>query len=111
MRNRRRDPLLVLSDAELDAARYEFVRLAAEHRLPAIYEHRAFAAAGWLMSYGADIDRITNRAASYVDNILKGAKPGQFPLEQPTTIGLVINLKTAQVLGGLSSARSSLPRR
>jgi ABC-type uncharacterized transport system substrate-binding protein len=73
--------------------------LAARHRLPAIYEFRSFVEAGGLMCYGADMKVVFHRVATYVDKILKGAKPGDLPVEQPTKIELVINLKTAKALG------------
>jgi putative tryptophan/tyrosine transport system substrate-binding protein len=73
--------------------------LAAKHRLPAIYWQRAFAEAGGLLAYGPNIRDLPRRAASYVDRILKGAKPADLPVERPTTFELVINLKTAQALG------------
>jgi putative ABC transport system substrate-binding protein len=73
--------------------------LALQHRLPGIYEFRGQVAAGGLMSYNANLADYFRRAASYVDRILKGAKPADLPVEQPTKFALVINLKTAQALG------------
>ena len=75
------------------------VQLATEHRLPTMYEHRAFVEAGGLMSYGPDIDRLSYRAATYVDKIIKGVRPADLPIEQPTTLELVVNLKAARALG------------
>ena len=70
-----------------------------KNRLPVLAETRSFAVAGCLMSYGHNVAANFRRAATYVDKILKGAKPGDLPIEQPTTLELVINRKTASVLG------------
>jgi putative ABC transport system substrate-binding protein len=75
------------------------VELAAHHRLPAIYQVRSCVDAGGLMSYGPSFSAVGQRAAMYVDKILKGAKPADLPVEQPTKFELVINLKTAKALG------------
>ena len=75
------------------------VDLAAKNRLPAVYPWREFVNAGGLMSYGLNVADLFRRAAVFVDKILKGAKPGDLPVEQPTKFELVINLKTTEVLG------------
>jgi putative ABC transport system substrate-binding protein len=93
------EAVMPLSSALLDAAKQRLVTLAAKHRVPAIYEHRPFPEAGGLMSYGPDIEDVFRRAASYVDRILKGARPAELPVEQATKLELVINLKTAKALG------------
>ena len=81
------------------AHRTEFTRVALKYRLPAIYWVRDFVESGGLMSYGANFADVGHRAAYFVDRILKGAKPADLPVEQPTKFELVINLKTAKALG------------
>jgi putative tryptophan/tyrosine transport system substrate-binding protein len=95
----RADALIVLSDPVTLFNRTALVDLAAKHRLPAMYWERVFAEAGGLMSYAANDRDLHRRAASYVDKILKGTKPTDLPVEQPTKFEFVINLKTAQALG------------
>ena len=90
---------LVLSNPFFHAEKDRFVKLAATMRLPAIYEYRGFVESGGLMSYGSDLREVFGRLAVMVDKILKGAKPGDLPVEQPTKFELVINLKTAKALG------------
>jgi putative ABC transport system substrate-binding protein len=75
------------------------VEAAWKTRLPAIYQHRAFVDVGGLMSYGPYMPDLFRRAASYVDKILKGAKPADLPVERPTKFEFVINMKTAKALG------------
>jgi putative tryptophan/tyrosine transport system substrate-binding protein len=91
--------LIVLTDAVTFVHRSRLVSLAAERRLPAMYEGRAFVEAGGLMAYGPRWTDMYRRLASYVDQILKGAKPGDLAIAQPTTFELVINRTTAQGLG------------
>jgi putative ABC transport system substrate-binding protein len=79
--------------------RARVVALTAQHRLPAMFPEREFADAGGFMAYGPSVPESFRRAASYVDRILKGAKPEELPVEQPTQFDLVINLRTAQALG------------
>ena len=79
--------------------RTTLVELASRARLPAIYGHTAFVDEGGLMSYGPNFGDMMRRSAGYVDKILKGAKPGDLPIEQPTKFELVVNLKTAKALG------------
>jgi len=93
----RADGLIVLPDPRF--TREHLVELVRRHRIPAIYQYREFAEAGGLLAYGPSLAAISDRAALYVDRILKGAKPGDLPVEQPTTFELVINLKAARELG------------
>jgi putative tryptophan/tyrosine transport system substrate-binding protein len=95
----RADAVFVQASPYFNAQRERIVRLAAQHRLPAVYEHRDFPAVGGLMSYGPDWHDVYRRVAVFVDKILKGAKPADLPVEQPTKFELVINLKTAKALG------------
>jgi putative ABC transport system substrate-binding protein len=88
-----------VSSALFNAEKQRIISFAAKHRLPAMYEHRDFTEAGGLLSYGPDFVDIFRRAAGSVDKILKGAKPADQPVEQPTKIELIINLKTAKALG------------
>jgi putative tryptophan/tyrosine transport system substrate-binding protein len=99
MRANRSDALLILIDPMLFGERSRLADLAAKHRLPAVSGVREFADAGILMTYGATLSHLFRRAAIYVDKILKGAKPADLPVEQPTTFELFINLKTAKALG------------
>ncbi len=87
-----RSPLVVIH-------RETVISLSAKYRLPTIYDDREFVEAGGLVSYGANLAELYRRAAAYVDKILKGARPADLPVEQPTTFELVINLKTAKALG------------
>ena len=93
------DALAVLPDPVLGFERARIVDFAIKNRLPGVYFWREFAQIGGLLSYGARLTATYRRAAAYVDKILKGAKPGDLPIEQPTTFELVINLKTAKALG------------
>ena len=81
------------------AHRAEIAELARKSRLPMIGEWQSSASAGFLMSYGADLSDLLRRAATYVGKILKGAKPGDLPVERPTKFEFVINLKTAKAIG------------
>jgi putative ABC transport system substrate-binding protein len=85
--------------AKLLFHRARLAELAATNRLASVGEFRLFAEAGFLMTYGANLNELARRAATYVDKILKGAKPAELPIEQPTKFELVINLKTAKALG------------
>ena len=95
----RPDGLLLLADPLTLSMRARIVEFAREKNLPAIYETREFVEAGGLMSYGPNVPAMLRRSAYYVDRILKGAKPGDLPIEQPVKIELLVNLKTARALG------------
>ena len=88
-----------MNDPMFWVQRQRIVDLAAKHRLPAIFQSREFAEAGGLLSYAPSFADIYRRLATYVDQILKGVKPAELPVEQPTKFELVINLKTAKTLG------------
>ena len=94
-----RGGLLVLPNLFTTVHRDAIVALATRHHLPAVYAFRYFTTIGGLMSYGIDQPDLYRRAAGYVDRILKGAKPGDLPVQRPTKFELVINLKTANALG------------
>jgi putative tryptophan/tyrosine transport system substrate-binding protein len=95
----RPEALIVPSDGVTLGSLRRIVELAATIRLPAIYQTRDFVEAGGLMSYGPNVCQHHRRAASYVDRILKGARPVDLPVELPTTFELLINVKTAKALG------------
>jgi len=99
MTRARAGALSVLPSSPFNSERKRLVELAAKNRLPAVYPQRAYVDAGGLMAYGPNLADLFRRAATYVDKILKGAKPADLPVEQPTKFELVINLKTAKALG------------
>ena len=99
MRSQRVGGVLVLRDSFFNAQRAQIAALAASSRLPAVYGFSEHAEAGGLMTYGASVPLMYRRAATFVDKILKGARPADLPVEQPTKFELVINLKTAKALG------------
>ena len=91
--------LMVMPDASNTVHRARIVALANQHQVPTVYYQRIFTANGGLMSYGTDLMDQHQRAAGYVDRILKGEKPADLPVQAPTKFELVINLKTAKMLG------------
>jgi putative ABC transport system substrate-binding protein len=95
----RADAVLVVAESLFVANRARLAELALAHALPSMFGTRQNAEAGGLVSYGPSLTHTSRRAATFVDKILKGAKPGELPVEQPTKFELVVNLKTAQALG------------
>jgi putative ABC transport system substrate-binding protein len=93
------DAMMLLPDSQSYGNRKKIVELAAKYSLPAIYGDREFADDGGLIVYGPSIFHMWNRAAAYVDQILKGAKPADMPVEGPPQFDLIINTKTAESLG------------
>jgi putative ABC transport system substrate-binding protein len=95
----RAEVLVTINSPLVSSQLRRIVDLAAKHRLPTMHQESRWAEAGGLMSYGTDYSGLYRRAAIYVDKILKGAKPADLPVEQPTKFELVINLKTAKQIG------------
>jgi putative tryptophan/tyrosine transport system substrate-binding protein len=98
-RTERADAVLVLPSPAFSGQRKRLAELATKHRLPAIYEDKGYVDAGGLVSYGPNFPVLYRRAAIYVDRILKGARPSDLPIEQPTVFELAINLKAAKAVG------------
>jgi len=109
MQRERAQALIVQVSPFTNDHRKQIVALATKHRLPAIFEIRGFVDAGGLLSYGPNLIEMFRRAAFFVDRIFKGAKPADLPVEQPTKFEMIINLKTAKVLG-LTIPQSLLAR-
>jgi putative tryptophan/tyrosine transport system substrate-binding protein len=99
MTRERAGALVVLTDSIFTNQRRQIAELAAERRLPAVYGNTEHAEAGGLVAYGANFLDLERRAATYIDRLLKGAKPSDLPIEQPSKFELIINLKTAKALG------------
>jgi putative ABC transport system substrate-binding protein len=95
----RPDAVVLLSDALTFTYRAQIMDFTIQNKLPSIYELREFAEAGGLMAYGPNVSDLYRRAATYVEKILKGAKPADLPIEQPMRFDFVVNMKTAQALG------------
>ena len=91
--------VLLLGDGLVMAERRQIADLAAAAQVPSVYTYREYAVAGGLISYGVNLRESNRRGAAYVDKILKGSKPGDLPVEFPTKVEMVINLKTAKALG------------
>jgi putative ABC transport system substrate-binding protein len=94
--------LIILASPLAQVHQEMIVKLAAQHRLPAVYPWRYFVASGGLMSYGADPIEVFRRSALYIDRILKGERPADLPVQQPTKFELAINLKTAEAILNLA---------
>lgn len=99
MRNARADAVIVLGDPLIFSHRRQIIALAAKYKVPAVYTDRLSVEDGGLMTYASDSKDLYRRAAAYVDKILKGSKPTDLPVEQPTKFELVLNVKTAKALG------------
>ena len=99
MARERVNAVIVLPSSLFTFHRRQIAEFSIKNRIPSVFTTREFPEAGGFMSYGADYADQCRQAASYVDRILKGAKPEDLPVEQPTTLNLVINLKTAKALG------------
>jgi ABC-type uncharacterized transport system substrate-binding protein len=99
MRKERPDALITFSDLLVYLGAKKIAELSAQHRLPAMYAFREVPDVGGLMAYGPNLNDLLRRSAGHVDKILKGANPGDLPIEQPTKFEFVINLKTAKALG------------
>src|SRR5262249_9030202 len=99
MKRERADAVIIAADAFLGMQRQQIADFAMRYRLPSVTQGIVYAKIGGLMAYGHDPTENWRRAASYVDRILRGAKPGDLPIEQPTKLRLVINMKTAKALG------------
>lgn len=99
IKRQRRGAVLLAGDAIFGLHQDRVIALAAKHRQPTLYPARQYVVSGGLMSYGTNFDALFRRSAVYVDKILKGAKPSDLPIEQPTKFELVINLKAAKKLG------------
>ena len=97
--NKHVDAILVMGGPVLNSDRAQSVSLARKWRLPAIYNEQGFVEAGGLMTYSVSFNDLYRRAATYVDKILKGTKPADLPVEQPTKFEFIINLKAAKQIG------------
>jgi putative ABC transport system substrate-binding protein len=109
MRLERANGLFVLADPLTLANRNEIVKLAASERIPAVYQFGEFVRSGGLIAYAPSVAEQFRRAPIYVDKILRGAKPGDLPIEQPTKFELVINLNAAKALG-ITASKDMLVR-